>query len=85
FVSQEVPLKEVSAVDEVNAVSTATTTIATTEEVTLAKALAELKASKPKVKGVFIQEPSKSLTTTTTISSKKSQDKGKAIMIEEPV
>nr|GEX18725.1 hypothetical protein [Tanacetum cinerariifolium] len=57
----------------------------TTKEVTLAKALAELKASKPKGKGVFIQEPSKSITTTTTISSKKSQDKGKAIMVEELV
>nr|GFA17000.1 hypothetical protein [Tanacetum cinerariifolium] len=39
-------------------------------------------------RGVFIQEPSESITTTTTtkiISSKQSHDKGKAIMIEEPV
>nr|GEY91892.1 hypothetical protein [Tanacetum cinerariifolium] len=56
------------------------------EEVTLAKALAELKALKTKVKWVFIQEPSESLTTTTTIiSSKKSQDKVKGIMVEELV
>ncbi|GKE29222.1 hypothetical protein Tco_1444606 [Tanacetum coccineum] len=36
------------------------------------------------VKGIVFQEPSKS-TTTTTISSQQSQDKGKGIMIEEPV
>nr|GFA87952.1 hypothetical protein [Tanacetum cinerariifolium] len=42
------------------------------------------KTSKPKAKRVVIQEPSESITTT-TISLKKSQDKGKAIIIEEPV
>ncbi|GKA89813.1 hypothetical protein Tco_0811625 [Tanacetum coccineum] len=51
-------------------------------------ALEALKTSKPKVKGIIFQEPCKS-TTTTTISSQQSQamlkDKGKAIMIEEPV
>nr|GEV76238.1 hypothetical protein [Tanacetum cinerariifolium] len=67
---------------EVNADSvTATMTI---DEVTLAQALMEIKSTKPKVKGVVLQEPSESRTTT-TISSKKSQDKGKDIMIEEPV
>ncbi|GJT54014.1 hypothetical protein Tco_0989068, partial [Tanacetum coccineum] len=55
----------------------------TIDEVTLAQALAPLKSVKPKVKGVIIQEPS---TTTTTISSQQlSQDKGKGIMVEEPV
>ncbi|GJU29098.1 hypothetical protein Tco_1172687 [Tanacetum coccineum] len=55
----------------------------TIDEVTLAQALAALKSVKPKVKGVVIQEPS---TTTTTISSQQpSQDKGKGIMVEEPV
>nr|GEX68284.1 ribonuclease H-like domain-containing protein [Tanacetum cinerariifolium]GEX69932.1 ribonuclease H-like domain-containing protein [Tanacetum cinerariifolium] len=54
------------------------------DEVTLAQALAKIKTSKPKVKRVVIQEPSES--TTTTFSSKqKSQDKGKAKMVEEPV
>nr|GEU65970.1 ribonuclease H-like domain-containing protein [Tanacetum cinerariifolium] len=79
---------QVSDVGEVNAASIATTDSAvatiTTEEVTLAKALTVLKASKPKGKGVFIQEPSESITTT-TISSKKSQNKGKGIMVKEPV
>ncbi|GJW84210.1 hypothetical protein Tco_0157355 [Tanacetum coccineum] len=66
-------------------VSTAGTTVTiTTEEITLAQALEALKNSKPKVKGIVFQEPGKS-TTTTTISSQQSQDKGKRIMIEEPV
>ncbi|GJU29412.1 hypothetical protein Tco_1173001 [Tanacetum coccineum] len=66
-------------------VSTAATTVTiTTKEITLAQALEALKTSKPKVKGIVFQEPSKS-TTTTTISSQQSQDKGKGIIIEEPV
>nr|GEU63849.1 hypothetical protein [Tanacetum cinerariifolium] len=55
------------------------------DEVTLAQALAELKTSKPKAKGVVIQEPSESITTTTTIPKQKLQDKGKGIMVEEPM
>ncbi|GJY65600.1 hypothetical protein Tco_0467838 [Tanacetum coccineum] len=55
----------------------------TIDEVTLAQTLATLKNVKSKVKSVVIQEPS---TTTTTISSQQpSQDKGKRIMVEEPV
>nr|GFB09994.1 hypothetical protein [Tanacetum cinerariifolium] len=53
----------------------------TTEELTLAQALEALKTSKPKVKWLVIQESGES-TTTITISSQQSQDKGKAIMIE---
>nr|GEV42706.1 putative reverse transcriptase domain-containing protein [Tanacetum cinerariifolium] len=78
FVEKENDNKKVSVAGEVNASSIATTdsaaVIITIHEVTLAKALAELKASKPKVKGVFIQDPSESIITTTIISSK-SQDK----------
>ncbi|GJW44429.1 putative ribonuclease H-like domain-containing protein [Tanacetum coccineum] len=63
-------------------VSTAATTVTiTTKEITLAQALEALKTSKPKVKGIVFQEPGKS-TTTTTISSQQSQDKGKGILIE---
>ncbi|GJS55820.1 hypothetical protein Tco_0629182 [Tanacetum coccineum] len=62
----------------------ATTVIITTKEITLAQALESLKTSKPKVKGIVFQELCKS-TTTTTISSQQSQDKGKGIMIEEHV
>nr|GEV84560.1 retrovirus-related Pol polyprotein from transposon TNT 1-94 [Tanacetum cinerariifolium] len=56
FVSQEVPLKEVSDVDEVNVVSTVTTTTATIDDITLAKALMEIKSAKPKAHKVVIQE-----------------------------
>ncbi|GJX98581.1 hypothetical protein Tco_0355600 [Tanacetum coccineum] len=85
FVEKEVHVKEVSAVGKVNTASIATTVSAPTitkDEITLAQALAELKSVKPKVttatttttKGILLQEPSESITTT-TIPSK---DKGKA-------
>nr|GFD22390.1 hypothetical protein [Tanacetum cinerariifolium] len=63
----------------------AATTI-TIDDTTLAKALEALKTSKPKIREIVMkdhEEPSESRTT--SISAKKSQDKGKAKMIEEPV
>ncbi|GJU56945.1 putative ribonuclease H-like domain-containing protein [Tanacetum coccineum] len=89
-----------SVVEEITAViekaklvrSTTTTTkiaIIIDVEITLAQALAELKSAKPKAVKVVIQEPEQGTTTTTptTIISvpKPPQDKGKGIMIEEPV
>ncbi|GKA00966.1 hypothetical protein Tco_0673631 [Tanacetum coccineum] len=71
-------------VDAAQVSTAATTIIITTEKITLAQALEALKTSNPKVKWIIFQEPGKS-TTTTTISSQQSQDKGKGIMIEEPV
>ncbi|GJT34194.1 hypothetical protein Tco_0924613 [Tanacetum coccineum] len=62
----------------------ATTDTITIEEITLAQALEALKISKPKVKGFDFQEPSTTIIIT-IISSKQSQDKGKGIMIEEPM
>ncbi|GJR70069.1 retrovirus-related pol polyprotein from transposon TNT 1-94 [Tanacetum coccineum] len=53
----------------------------TTVELTLAQTLVELKSARPKTKGVVMQEPSE-ITTTTTIPSK---EKGKGIMVEEPL
>ncbi|GKF82898.1 hypothetical protein Tco_0244554, partial [Tanacetum coccineum] len=73
----------VEVVDAAQVSTDATTVTITTEEITLAQALKALKTSKPKVKGIVSQEPGKS--TTITISSQQSQDKGKGIMIEEPV
>ncbi|GKA56529.1 hypothetical protein Tco_0755601 [Tanacetum coccineum] len=70
FAEQEVAAKDVNL---------------TIDEVTLAQALAALKSVKPKVKGVVIQEPSTTTTTTTISSQQPSQDKGKGIMVEEPV
>ncbi|GKA50586.1 hypothetical protein Tco_0743659 [Tanacetum coccineum] len=55
-------------------VSTVTTTFTiTTKEVTLAQALADLKSTKPKAKGIAFREPGES---TTTILSQQLQDKG---------
>ncbi|GKD68256.1 hypothetical protein Tco_1322346, partial [Tanacetum coccineum] len=60
-------------------------------DITLAQALAELKNTKLKAvttttttttAGILLQEPSETRTTTTTIPSK---DKGKGIMVEEPL
>ncbi|GKD62893.1 hypothetical protein Tco_1305001, partial [Tanacetum coccineum] len=68
--------------EEVTTVST-TATI-TPEDVTLAQALVQIKTSKPKAKGVVIQEPSET-TTTTTKPSISSKDKGKGIMVEDPL
>nr|GEW13226.1 hypothetical protein [Tanacetum cinerariifolium] len=70
-------------VDAVQVSIAATTVTITTKEITLAQALKALKTSKPKVKRIVFQEPCKS--TTTIISSQQSQDKGKGIMIKEPV
>ncbi|GJW28653.1 hypothetical protein Tco_0045528 [Tanacetum coccineum] len=92
FVEKEVPVKEVSNVGKVNTASIATivnVATITEDEITLAQALTELKSVKPKVttatttttKGIHLQEPSES-TTTITIPSK---DKGKGIMVEEPL
>ncbi|GKF69617.1 hypothetical protein Tco_0202674, partial [Tanacetum coccineum] len=39
----------------------------TNVELTLAQTLAELKSARPKTKGILLQEPSESITTTTTI------------------
>ncbi|GKD10624.1 hypothetical protein Tco_1190309 [Tanacetum coccineum] len=72
----------------------------TTVELTLAQTLAELKSARPKAKGLVIpeQEPSKSIKTTTRILLQEpgetritttpinsSKDKGKGIMVEEPL
>nr|GEU57766.1 putative ribonuclease H-like domain-containing protein [Tanacetum cinerariifolium] len=76
--------KEVNATSEIIAASIATTNSVaatiTTEEITLAQELVEIKTTKPKAKGIVLEEPSESPTTTIIISSKKSQDKGKGIM-----
>ncbi|GKB65929.1 hypothetical protein Tco_0927341 [Tanacetum coccineum] len=60
---QEVKVEKVVNIAEVTTESATTTTV---DELTLAQTLIEIKASKPKVRGVMIQDPSKSTTTTTT-------------------
>ncbi|GJS36563.1 hypothetical protein Tco_0534945 [Tanacetum coccineum] len=64
------------------------------DEVTLAQALAALKSAKVQEKANVVEEPSESITTTPTlttttaatmITAVKAHDKGKGIMVEEPV
>nr|GEV96843.1 hypothetical protein [Tanacetum cinerariifolium] len=67
--------------------TTAITSQISLDDVTLAKALVDIKTSKPKAKGVVIQEPSETPTPTPTPidssqQSSKAKDKGKAKMIE---
>ncbi|GJW68908.1 hypothetical protein Tco_0123332, partial [Tanacetum coccineum] len=74
---------KVSTADAATTVSVATTTTATTvEEITLAQALADLKSTKPKAKGIVFRELGESTTTTTPIPSK-IQDKAKEEKIDE--
>nr|GEZ82128.1 hypothetical protein [Tanacetum cinerariifolium] len=65
---------QVNAVGEVNAASIATTDSAAatikTKEITMAQALVKIKTTKPKTKGIVLQEPSESPTTTTTVPSR---------------
>nr|GEX29383.1 copia protein [Tanacetum cinerariifolium] len=80
-VEKAVAGKEVSVVEEVNAASittpvsvAATTTTATTptismDEITLAKAMIEIKTSRPKAKGIVMQEPSETPTPKPIVSS----------------
>ncbi|GKE03792.1 hypothetical protein Tco_1395810, partial [Tanacetum coccineum] len=80
FARQDMAEKEVSTADPVTTagevvttanvkVSTASPSAATitNAELTLAQTLTELKSARPKIKGVVMQEPSESITTTTTI------------------
>nr|GFB32076.1 hypothetical protein [Tanacetum cinerariifolium] len=71
-------VKEVVIVAQVSTAATIVTI--TTKKITLAQALEALKNSKPKVKGVVIQEPSESIA---TIPKQKSQDKGKELVREK--
>ncbi|GJZ49433.1 hypothetical protein Tco_0603623 [Tanacetum coccineum] len=87
---QEVAVKDVSNVvstagdaTTVSAATTTTATITTVDDITLAQALMEIKSTKPKEKGVVIQELGESTTTISSqLSSQQSQDKGKGILIE---
>ncbi|GJU58111.1 hypothetical protein Tco_1235877 [Tanacetum coccineum] len=73
----------VEEIVDVAQVSIAATTVTITiEEITLAQALEALKTSKPKVKGIVLQEPGESTTTTTISSQGLSHDKGKGILVE---
>nr|GEU59391.1 hypothetical protein [Tanacetum cinerariifolium] len=92
-VEKEAAAKDVNDVKEVNAssittyvsASAATTTAVSIDELTLAQALVKIKTSKPKAKGILMQEPSEATTTTAIIPTSKVQDKGKGIMIKPEI
>ncbi|GKC35901.1 hypothetical protein Tco_1048285 [Tanacetum coccineum] len=69
-----------SVATTVSAATTTTVTITTVDDITLAQALEEMKSTKPKKKGVVIQELGESATTKSSQLS--SQDKGKGILVE---
>ncbi|GJZ42355.1 hypothetical protein Tco_0589241 [Tanacetum coccineum] len=81
FVETQEPVVNAATTTSIIPVSVATITTTTVDELTLAQTLIKIKAVKPKVRGVMIQEPSETTTTTTTPAAlKPSQDKGKAKM-----
>ncbi|GKD52107.1 hypothetical protein Tco_1281083 [Tanacetum coccineum] len=81
----------IDADEEITLVSVHDVNVSTGEEVfttivddiTLAQVLEEMKSTKPKKKGIVIQELGESTTTISSqLSSQQSQDKGKGILIE---
>ncbi|GKE11880.1 hypothetical protein Tco_1415431, partial [Tanacetum coccineum] len=72
----------VEEIVDVAQVSTAATNVTiTTEEITLAQALADLKSTKPKAKGIAFREPGES----TTIFSQQLQDKEIALKLQAEI
>ncbi|GKG13865.1 hypothetical protein Tco_0350825, partial [Tanacetum coccineum] len=70
-------------IEDITTASQVTTAPITSVELTLAQTLVEIRnASKPKVKGISIMEPSEATTITTKIVQSLGKDKGKAILIE---
>ncbi|GJY36121.1 hypothetical protein Tco_0421499 [Tanacetum coccineum] len=66
-------------------VTTGSTTKTTVDELTLAQTLIEIKAAKPKARGVIVQEPSEFTTTTSPPQPSQlpqAKDKGKEKMVE---
>nr|GEU33429.1 hypothetical protein [Tanacetum cinerariifolium] len=66
-----------AGINETDSTTAPITTTITINELTLAQVLVEIKTSKPKAKGIIMQEPSEAPTTTILIPSKV-QGKGKA-------
>ncbi|GKA93241.1 hypothetical protein Tco_0815227 [Tanacetum coccineum] len=65
------------------AITVSATTTTTTEDITLAQALQEMKTTKPKMKGVVIQEPSEfTKKISSQLSSQLPHDKGKGIWVK---
>ncbi|GKE11034.1 hypothetical protein Tco_1414585 [Tanacetum coccineum] len=85
--------ERINMVEDISAAATTVTTvdISAADELTLAQALAELKSARLPTQGISFKDPSEATTTTITTTTttpaapKPPHDKGKGIMIEEPV
>ncbi|GJU04003.1 hypothetical protein Tco_1114341, partial [Tanacetum coccineum] len=76
FVAEQDVISTASAATTVSAATTTTATIKTVDNITLAQALEEIKSTKPKKKGVVIQELGESTKTISSqLSSQQSQEK----------
>nr|GEW91634.1 hypothetical protein [Tanacetum cinerariifolium] len=74
----------VTTAEDVEVTIAATTPQVSKDELTLAQTLIEIKAAKPKERGVIVQEPSEFRTTSSSQPSQlpQAKDKGKGIMVE---
>nr|GEV68160.1 hypothetical protein [Tanacetum cinerariifolium] len=74
----------VTIAEDVKVTTTATTPQISKDELTLDQTLIEIKAAKPKARGVIVQEPSEFRTTSSSQPSQlpQAKDKGKGIMVE---
>ncbi|GJZ60447.1 hypothetical protein Tco_0616263 [Tanacetum coccineum] len=80
---QIIDAPQVSAAGDSVATTVSATTTTTADDITLAQTLEEMKSTKPKKKGIVIQELGESTTTIySQLSSQQSQEKGKGILIE---
>nr|GEV62697.1 retrotransposon protein, putative, unclassified [Tanacetum cinerariifolium] len=82
---EEVVVKDVNAASIAIVVTATATTVVSIDDITLAQALVNIKTSKPMARGVIIKDPSGTPTTTTIPISLKVQDKGKGILVKEPL
>nr|GEU68187.1 hypothetical protein [Tanacetum cinerariifolium] len=82
---REVVVEEVDDASIATSVTVAATTTLSFDDLTLAQALVKINTSKPKAKGIIMQELSEAPTTTTIPTPLKVQDKGKVTMVEEPL
>nr|GEX61424.1 reverse transcriptase domain-containing protein [Tanacetum cinerariifolium] len=74
----------VTTVESVEVITAATTPQISKDDVTLAQTLIEIKAAKPRARGVIVQEPSEFKTTSSSQPSQlpQAKDKGKGIMVK---
>nr|GEX15849.1 hypothetical protein [Tanacetum cinerariifolium] len=74
--------KDVTTIKDIEVTAAAATTLQISkDELTLAQTLMEIKAAKPKTKGVTIQEPSE-FRTTSPLHPPQAKDKGKGVMVK---